>query len=231
MPEIMPGSIQNESTGRINGIGIAALSMWPAAFLVFLGHVSHLIFGRACTFTLTIIWLIGVGCLGAPFYGVRALGRRLTPHTCRFFAGIFAGITVLLTILFIVGEERASLPDMTFALILPMALAVQSYNAADALGRLESVRAAYRIRIDQQNALWHAAAERARTQHVETCAIAEHARQRELAEVVDVVMGLNDGDAHVVQLALDRRAAAASSRDEPQLHVVHLNGSDRRYGS
>jgi hypothetical protein len=208
----VPENAFSEFSGNPRAVLIMAVLLWPAAFGVFIGHVTGVFLAGARGFTLTIIWLIGLGCLGAPFFGVRILGSRLSPFACRVLAAALGSVTVLLSVLFMDGEETPNTITMCFALILPMAAAIQSYNAADALGR----QARMTVRYEEQTAglteKWRAAVVRAQAEHLEVCLVARDAQDRRLADIVDAATGL---DAHGQRMVMRALMKAAAPTPEP----------------
>lgn len=105
--------------------------MWGAAGTVFAVHASGLGLPDPTRFAMLDSWLIGLACVGCPLMALRDLERRIN---LQVFAGVTVfcvALAVLLTALILGGALRNDTVDDIFALILPLAGAIQPFNAWD----------------------------------------------------------------------------------------------------
>jgi hypothetical protein len=198
------------------------LACWPSAFIVFMLHVSNTAFTTSRAFDQTACWLIAAGCCGCPAFALRALGRLTTPRTCITVAAFAFGAALLFTGLDMVGYIGPTPSNRLIALVLMLAIAIQSINAADltyARGRQEARHAAEVTRLNQE---WSQAVARARTNHLESCCINAAQQTRQLAELIDEASGLTDAQARVLERALRDRTKirGANEPTDPQLKIV-----------
>ena len=123
-----PGRLIERSPRATWGAGLA---LWGASALALALHAYNIAFPDPTRFSMLDSWLIGLGCLGCPILAMRAAGRRLTTTACFFVSGVTFALAALLTGLTLVGEMHPKPLDATFGLILPLALAIHAFNAAD----------------------------------------------------------------------------------------------------
>lgn len=198
------------------------LVCWPAAFIVFMLHVSKTAFTTSRAFDQTACWLIAAGCCGCPAFALRALGRLTTPRTCITVAALAFGAALLFTGFDMVGYIGPTPSNRLIALVLMLAIAIQAINAADltyARGRQEARHAAEIRRLNRE---WSQAVARARTNHLESCCINAAQQTRQLAELIDGASGLTDAQVRVLERALRERAQtrAPQQSTDPQLKIV-----------
>jgi hypothetical protein len=186
-------------------INTIALATWPGGTLVLALHVAHLAFTNDQVFSVTAIWLLGIGCCGCPAFALRVLGHWTTPRVCAYIAAAFGGSALMLTLLAAIGYIHPAPADLIIGLIILLAFAIQAFNAADALGTIARLRADYTAALD-----------RARTQHRETCILASDARQRRVTELIDAVATLDHADTARLADAVEQRLAA----DDTALRLV-----------
>lgn len=108
---------------------------WPLSGLLVLFHVRNDLLHDPRQFAVAWTWLVAVGCLGVPVYGLRVLGDRLTAAACRTVGMCATGASLLITALVVTGQLAPRTPILYASLILPMAIAIQGLNGAEALAR------------------------------------------------------------------------------------------------
>ncbi len=113
----------------------ASLATWPAAALLLLLYAHGVGITSPGAFAAVWTWLVALGCLGAPVYGLRVAGRRLTAHNARHVGLLFTGAALIATALIATGQLRPRTAVVYAGLILPMAIAVQALNGAEVLRR------------------------------------------------------------------------------------------------
>lgn len=125
---------------------VIGLGLWAAAGIVFGVHASGAALPDPTRFAMLDSWLIGLGCLGCPLLPLRALARRYNLQAFILVAVFCAALAIMQTALILSGLLHYNTLDATFALILPLAAAIQPFNAADAELHARSREAvAYRL--------------------------------------------------------------------------------------
>lgn len=117
---------------------ICSAATWPVCGLLILLHVRYGVLPSARVFAVVWTWLVALGCVGCPVYGLRLLGDRLTTACARHVGLVFTGVSLLVTALLATGQLHPRTPIVYAALILPMAIAIQGLNGAETLDRAES---------------------------------------------------------------------------------------------
>lgn len=107
------------------------LTLWAAAGTVFALHASGTAFPDSTRFAMLDSWLIGLGCLGCPLMALRDLERRINLQVFGAVTVFCVALATLLTALILGGALRGDTVDDIFALILPLAPAIQALNATD----------------------------------------------------------------------------------------------------
>jgi hypothetical protein len=189
---------------------------WPGAAVVFLMHVARAPgFGDEHRVTWIAIWLVALGCLGCPAYALRAFADRLTIRLCLMLAAGFGSVSGLLTILFACGDVTVTVANQCLALVIPMAFAIQCFNAAESKASLDRAvrleRAAHARRIEDVAAA-----------PCVTCNLRDQVEEQERRlRVFDRLSGLSDEEAgEMINAVLDLLAA---ERAEP-LRLVRGHG-------
>ncbi len=128
-------AVRTTPCARARIAAAASLATWPAAALLLLlySHRAGITSPRA--FAVAWTWLVALGCLGAPVYGLRAAGRRLSATGARHIGLLFTGVTLATTALFATGQLHPRIGVLYASLILPMAIAVAALNGAEVLRR------------------------------------------------------------------------------------------------
>ncbi len=115
---------------------------WPAALGVLLARAARAPGLTEHSTSLIALWLVALGAVGCPVYALRLIGPRLTVRLCLLLSSAGAAVAVLLTALFASGAFAPSTPIQLLGLIVPMAVAVQSFNAAESRSaRLREIKA------------------------------------------------------------------------------------------
>jgi hypothetical protein len=209
------------------------LACWPAAFTVLMLHVSNTAFTTSRMFDQTACWLIAAGCCGCPAFALRALGRWTTPRTCAIVAALALGAATLFTGFDTVNYIRPTASNRLITLVLLLAIAIQSLNAADLTYTRNRQEARHAAAIGSLNERWAMAVARARENHLESCCVHAAQQTRQLAELIEAASGLTDAEARVLERALGHRAdvRAADEPTDPQLKIVpfeQVNGKHLR---
>ena len=189
---------------------------WPASITVFLLHVAQVRpFAADRATALTVTWLLFLGCLGCPVYALHLAAGRLTIRACLLLATASGAVAGLLTLLFLLRDLTATPLNEGFSLALPMAFAVQAYNAAASRARsARAVRDAVR-EYDTEHHANPCPACNLRAQ-IDT----QHERLRRLS----CLDGLPDEEKDGIIAAV---AEALESKNGAQLHVVNGHSSNR----
>jgi hypothetical protein len=108
------------------------LALWAGAAAALAIHSTGTALPDPTRFAMLDCWLVGLGSLGCPVIALRPLGCWLKPQACMLIAAFCFAVALLLTALTLGGALRFNTLDDTFALILSLAVAIQSVNAADA---------------------------------------------------------------------------------------------------
>ncbi|HZP55016.1 hypothetical protein [Actinocrinis sp.] len=129
------GIAREPSRARAVLISAGSLATWPASALLILLHARGAVIASPRAFAVAWTWLVALGCLGCPVYGLRLFGNRLSPSVARHVGILFAGVAVILTGLIATGQLHPRTTIIYASLILPMAIAIQAFNAAEVLCR------------------------------------------------------------------------------------------------
>lgn len=203
------------SSPLAKSINLLTLACWPVAGFVFALHVTNTEFVSARSFDEIACWLVAIGCCGCPAFALRALGRLMTPRACLLVSALAFGAALLFASFDATGYIHPTPSNRLIALVLMLAIAIQSLNGADLTYARERQEARHRAEIAQLNQSWQQAVARARVNHLESCAVHAAQESRRLAELVDAVSGLTDAEAGVLGRALAHRQVP-QSRDEPE---------------
>jgi len=179
-------------------------------------HVTNHVFVTSRSFDETACWLVAIGCLGCPAFALRVLGRWTTPRICMGIGLLFAGASLLLTVLDVARQIDPGPSNRLIGLVLLLAIAIQSLNGAEQMvGRA-------RIVADLKNDFADAV-ERARREHRETCILAAVHRERALADMLDAAHTVTDAQAEMLTRVLAKRSTGSGAR------VVQLHANGREH--
>lgn len=126
------GRIRGAITNARRHATTAGILLWAGAGAAYAIHATRTGLPDPTRFAMLESWLIGLGCIGCPLLPLRALARRVRLQAFQAVALVFAALTILLTGLILGGALHYNTLDATFAVILPLAVAIQAVNAADA---------------------------------------------------------------------------------------------------
>jgi hypothetical protein len=115
--------------------------MWVLAIALLTLFARHDLAVGAMGFTLGECWLIGLGCVGQPMLALHLLGTEPSPRACERVAVGSYTAAGLVTVLLACGQMHDKVLIAVFLLILPLAFAIQSGNAAQAIARRSYDRA------------------------------------------------------------------------------------------
>ena len=122
-------------------ISLMTIGFWviAIAILILRATSAHVGVNDSLYFATAEMWLIGAGCVGAPVFALRVLGRHLSPACCMHISMLLAGGAIAYTAL-LPAIHPAPLTAMLVLLPL-LAGAIQCANASDALGREQAAEA------------------------------------------------------------------------------------------
>jgi hypothetical protein len=202
----------NHSRHRARTIGLA---LWAAALAVFAVHTTGIGIADPTHFSMLDSWLIGLGCIGCPIMVLRDLAARINLQVFEVVAVFCTALAMLLTALILGGALHYNTLDATFALILPLAAAIQATNAYDGEvhARRREQRARRRARLEilaEQYAQSHAAL--AGLDRLEAMSV------EDLEDLVDTAITLiaeKRGEAHILHLPSPAERRRAKQRLDP----------------
>jgi len=200
-------------TGVARAANLLTAACWPAAFAVFMLHVTGHVFTTARSFDETACWLVAIGCLGCPAFALRVLGRWTTARVCLGIGLAAAGASLLLTALDVGHQIDPGPSNRLIGLVLLLAIAIQSLNGAEQMARQARVVAG--LKHD-----FAAAVDRARQEHRETCVMAVGRDERVFADLLDAAGTIPDRYARVMLRILETRLSQPAPRADDQAAPV-----------
>jgi hypothetical protein len=160
-------------------------------------------------------WLIGLGCVGCPLMALRDIAERINLQVFEVATVFCAALAILLTALILGGALHYNTLNATFGLILPLAPAIQAFNAYDGEvhARRREQRAYRRGRLEvfaEQYAQGHAAL--AGLDRLEAMSADD---LEDLVDTAKALIAEKRGEAHVLHLPSPAERRRARQRIDP----------------
>lgn len=222
-------SADDEAPPRIHRIArAAAAAALPAAFAVFILHLTGAALTGARGFAESVCWCTAAGAAGSPAY-ISGLRRRIGSRGVAAAGWLFLGAAALFSVMDLSDNSLHPAPGTRLAtLMLLLSVSVSMVRAAQYFAARERDRIMHRLKetgLEQQLEDQRAAHEkemaqlrgecadavtRARAAHMEGCVLAGAQRTAHLAELVDALADVPEESKADLAAALGAPGGAVS---------------------